>query len=109
KEARALKGDLSSDPVRHEVASTQGGAVPRQILTWAAPGARGVLFASRNTALVCVGQGWYQVQAANKGAWKLGKERPDLPLAYYGTVTRLAEGIERMLQGKDAVLTVVAY
>jgi HEAT repeat protein len=64
---------------------------------------------SRNTALVCVGQGWYQVRSAGTEAWKLGKDRPELPLAYYGSVSRLADSIERMLAGKDAVLTVVAH
>ena len=83
--------------------------IPRQILQWAAPGARGVLFASRNTALVCVGQGWYQVRTSGSGLWKLGKDRPDLPLAYHGAVSRMAESIALMLSGKEAVITVVAH
>ena len=70
---------------------------------------RGVLFASRNTALVCVGQGWYQVRTSGTGPWKLGKDRPDLPLAYHGAVSRLAESIGLMLGGKEAVITVVAH
>ena len=109
KEIRSLKGESSSELIRHEVAASEGAAIPRQILQWAAPGARGVLFASRNTALVCVGQGWYQVRASGTGPWKLGKDRPDLPLAYYGAVSRLAESIALMLGGKDAVITVVAH
>ena len=63
-------------------------------------GARGVLFVSRNTALVCIGRGWYQARASDTGPWKLGTNRPDLPLAYYGSVSRLADGIELMLAGK---------
>lgn len=109
KEVRALQGELSSDPIRHEVASADGAAIPRAILQWAEPGARGVLFASRNAALVCVGQGWYQVRSSGAGSWKLGKDRPDLPLAYHGNVSRLAESIQLMLAGQDAILTVVAY
>ena len=109
KEIRSLKGESSSEPIRHEVAVSEGAAIPRQILQWAAPGARGVLFASRNTALVCVGQGWYQVRTSGTGPWKLGKDRPDLPLAYYGAVSRLAESIALMLGGKEAVITVVAH
>ncbi len=109
KQIRLLKGDRSSEPIRHQVAASAAAAVPRQILQWAAPGAQGVLFVSRNTALVCVGRGWYQVQASGDGPWKLGKDRPDLPLAYYGAVSRLAEGIAQMISGKDAILTVVAH
>jgi len=108
KEVRALKGELSSEPVRHEVASDRG-TVPRQVLQWAEPGARGVLFVSGGVSLMCVGRGWYQVHASGAGLWRLGADRPDLPLAYHGAVWRLADGVERMLAGKDAVLTVVSY
>jgi HEAT repeat protein len=109
KEIRALKGENSSEPIRHEVAASAAAPVPPQILQWAAPGAQAVLFVSRNTALVCVGRGWYQVQASGDGLWKLGKDRPDLPLAYYGAVSRMAEGIALMIGGKDAILTTVAH
>jgi HEAT repeat protein len=109
KEIRLLKGESSSDPIRHEVSESEGAAIPRQILQWAAPGARGVLFTSRNTGLVCVGRGWYQVRSPGTGLWKLGKDRPDLPLAYHGAVSRLVESIARMIAGKDAVITAVAH
>jgi HEAT repeat protein len=104
-----LKGDDLPDTFHHDVRAADAAAIPRQIVGWAAPGARGVLFASRNTALVCVGEGWYQVRSTGNGAWKLGKDRAELPLSFYGNVTRLAEGIERMLAGETAVLTVVAF
>jgi hypothetical protein len=109
KEVRALKGELTGDLIRHDVASEDGTIIPRPVLQWAGPGARAVLFVSRNTALVCIGQGWYQARSLGTGTWKLGKDRPDLPLAYWGAVSRLADGLERMLAGKDAILTVVAH
>jgi HEAT repeat protein len=109
KEIRALKGESSTDTIRHELAPTASLVVPRQIRVWATPGARCIVFSSRNTALVCVGQGWYQAQAAGTGVWKLAKDRPDLPLAYFGNVSRLADSISLMLAGKEAVLTVVAH
>jgi hypothetical protein len=108
KEVRALKGDISPEAIRQQVASGQG-AIPRHILQWAQPGARGVLFVSGNSALVCVGQGWYQVAAPPGGAWTLGADRPDLPLAYYGAVSRLAEAVETMLAGRQAVITTVSH
>ena len=70
------------------------------------------MFASPTTALVCYGPGWYEVRAAKTpgaAAWKLGQERPDLPLAYCGSLSRLADGVEAMLAGKGAVITVVAF
>jgi hypothetical protein len=109
REVRSLKGEKTGDPIRHDVASEEGTAVPRPILQWAAPGARAVLFTSRSTALVCIGQGWYQARSSGSGQWKIGKDRPDLPLAYWGSLSRLAEGVELMLAGKEAVLTVVAH
>jgi HEAT repeat protein len=109
KEVRVLKGDASTDLVRHEVASTDKGAVPQQIQLWALPGSRAVLFASRNTSLVCIGPGWYQARTTGSGPWKLGVDRPDLSLSYYGSLSRLTDSIESMIAGKTAVLTVVAY
>jgi HEAT repeat protein len=109
KPVRVLKGETVPELVRHDVAAAKGGTAPRQVMQWASPGARGVLFVSRTTALVCVGEGWYQVRSSDASRWKLGKDRPDLPLAYYGSVSRLSEGIELMLADGSAVLTVVAF
>jgi hypothetical protein len=109
KQVQALSGEASKETVAHQLAPTAGAVAPHAILQWATPGARGVLFGSRNTALLCMGQGWYQVRATESGGWKLAKERPDLPLAYHGAVSRLAEAVRQMLSGKDAVLTVVSH
>jgi len=109
KEVHTMKGASSPDLIRHRVGPPGGGAIPRQIMQWATPGARCVLFSSPTTTLVCLGQGWYQVHALGAGAWTLGTDRPDLPLAYYGTVSRLADSIASMLNGKNATLTVVAF
>ncbi len=107
KEIRSLKGELSTPAILHHVASADG-VIPRGIVSWAEPGARGVLFASRTTTLVCFGEGWYQVKSSG-GDWKLGIDRTDLSLAYYGTVSRLADGIAAVLAGGDAILTMVQH
>ena len=108
KEIRAAKGELATAEIRHVVAPADGAAPPRPILQWATPGSRGVMFGSRATALVCMGTGWYQVRVGG-GAWKLGADRPDLPLAYYGSVNRLTEAVDRIQKGDDAIITVVAF
>lgn len=108
KEVRALKGAPADSPIVHNVASSDGNIVPPAIVQWAEPGARGVLFASRTTALLCFGDGWYQAKSSG-GEWKLGVDRSDLPLAYYGSVSRLADGIATMLKGGDAILTMVQH
>ena len=108
KEVAALKGELAADPVWHLLAHRRGrgpAADPPMGLARCA----GVLFGSRNVALVCVGQGWYQVQSAGAGPWQLGKDRPDLPLAYWRRARDWPTAWSPMLAGKDAVITVVAH
>lgn len=107
-EVRNLRGDKATGPIRHQVAASETAIIPRQIMQWAEPGAPAVIFSSARTAIVCVGEGWYQVKLTND-EWKLGPDRPELPLSYYGTVTRLAAGVEKMLTGKDAVLTMMPH
>ena len=109
KPVRALKGKPDADLIHHDVAATNSSVIPRVIRQWAEPGARGVLFISRTTQLLCLGEGWYAVRSAGNGGWKLGTDRNDLPLAYYGPVSRLADGIALMLAGKDTVLTTVQH
>ena len=108
KEVRTLKGAPGDAPILHNVASSDGNIVPPAIVQWADVGARGVLFSTRATSLLCFGNGWYQAKSSG-GEWKLGVDRSDLPLAYYGSVSRLADGIATMLKGGDAILTMVQH
>src|SRR5271166_1906173 len=97
KNVRDLKGKTSTDSIKHHVRRANEPAVDRPILEWAEPGRRGVLFVAGKAALVCIGQGWYQVQASDDGWWQLGPPRPDLPLAYYGSTSRLSDAVTLML------------
>ncbi|HEX5273443.1 MAG TPA: hypothetical protein VFW33_23260, partial [Gemmataceae bacterium] len=108
KRVRDLKGEVAAEPIRHRVIGDKDAAIDRAVLEWAEPGARCVLFVSGRTTLVCIGRGWYQVHAAD-GYWQLGAARPDLPLAYYGTVSRLTEAVPLMLAGKSAVITTLPH
>jgi hypothetical protein len=109
KKVRDLKGQTGPDAIKHQVMNVEVGGVPRTVLEWAEPGRRGVLFVAGSSALVCVGQGWYQVHASADGWWRLGADRPDLPLAYQGTISRLSDAVELMLAGKTAVITTVPH
>jgi len=106
---RDLKGETGPEPLKHQVMNPEETGVPRHVLEWAEPGRRGVLFVTSHTALVCLGQGWYQVHASPGGWWRLGADRPDLPLAYQGTVSRLSDAVELMLAGKTAIITTVPH
>ncbi|MGC4033776.1 MAG: HEAT repeat domain-containing protein [Tepidisphaeraceae bacterium] len=107
KPIKTLKGDTLTDVMTNRVAPPDGIAAPA-IRRWAGTGSRGIWFSTKTTALVCIGTSWYQQKKAGD-SWKLGVERPDLALAYCGTVPQLSDGIEAMLAGKSAVLTAVVY
>lgn len=107
KPIRTLKGDTVADAITNRVAPANGLAPP-VIRQWAAPGTRAVWFATKTTALVCMGTGWYQVKHADAG-WRLGVDRPDLPLAYCGTPTRLSDAVTKMVAGETTLITAVVY
>lgn len=107
KDVRALKGEMSTEPIQQQL-SPNGQPVANQITQWAAPGTQAVTFTQGNVSLVCMGEGWYALRNSG-GQWKIGDDRPDLPLAYYGSLPRLTDALEKMLAGKDAVITMVPH
>ncbi len=108
KERITFKGKAGDAPLTQQVAETPTAIIPRAITQWAQPGARAIVFSSARTAIVCLGQSWYQLKLVGK-EWKLGPERPDLAMTYYGTVSRLTQGINQILAGRDAILTMVPH
>lgn len=109
KKVRDLKGATADQPIKHKVSRMHENAVPAPILSWCEPGRQGVLFVSSGMAVVCFGEGWYQVQASSDGWWKLAADRPDLPLSYYGSVSRLADATVTMLAGKTTIITTIPH
>ena len=108
KEIKVLKGLAGQTPLIQPVAADEKAIIPRPILQWAEPGAQAVVFSSTRTALVCIGPYWYQLNASGSN-WKLGPERVELALTYCGTVSRLARGLETILGGGDAILTMMPH
>ena len=108
KKVRDLKG-TAAEPIKHQLLREGESAVEPALFEWAEPGRRGILLVSSRTALVCVGRGWYQANATTDGWWRIGAPRPDLPLAYWGNVSRLTGAIERMLKGHSAVITMLPH
>ena len=107
KPVTTIKGDPIDGTIANRVAPPDG-ETPPDVRIWAEPGSRGVWFATKTTALVCMGQSWYQAKKSGD-SWKLGVDRPDLPLAYCGTPGRLATAVERMLAGEQATITTIIY
>lgn len=109
KKVRDLKGQTGTEPIKHHLMRFNETGIDWPILEWAAPGRRCVLFQNGKATIVCVGEGWYQVEAGEDGWWQIGVSRPDLPLAYYGSVSRLAEAVPLMVAGKSAVITTLPH
>jgi HEAT repeat protein len=107
KDVRALKGEAAAETYALAL-SPNGQAVANQVTQWAVPGTQAMAFTQGNVSLVCMGEGWFALRNSG-GQWKIGDDRPDLPLAYYGSLARLVEGTEKLLAGKDAVITMVPH
>src|SRR5262249_36685380 len=108
RKVRDLKGKID-EPIKHQLLREGESAIEPALFEWAEPGRRGILLISSRTALVCVGRGWYQANASADGWWRIGAPRPDLPLAYWGNVSRLTDAIERMTKGRPAVTTMLPH
>lgn len=109
KKVRDLKGETSDETLKHELVRPNEPGVSRSILEWAEPGRRCVVFSTGNTVIVCLGEAWYQVNPSAGGWWRIGAPRHDLPLAYYGTVSRLADAVPLIVAGKSAVITTLPH
>ena len=109
KKIRDFKGESSADPLKHELLRGGETAVDLPLLEWAEPGRRCMLFVTGKAAVICVGEAWYQASAGEDGWWRIGAPRPDLPLAYYGTVSRLTDAVPFLIEGKRAVITTVPH
>jgi HEAT repeats len=104
-----LKGKTGADNLKHQLVRTDEKAMDAPIADWAEPGRRCVVFVTGKDAVVCVGEGWYQARSQDNGWWRIGAPRPDLPLAFYGSVSRLAEALPAILAGKTGVITTLPH
>ena len=108
-----LKGELPFQTIRHQLAAGHPPRLPRELLDWARPGERAVLFVSPRIALLCTGQTWYQTDVPapqqDEQWWRMSLDRPELALAYRGSVRRLADAVTQILAGREVIITTVAH
>jgi HEAT repeat protein len=109
KKVRDLKGQSSDEPLRHLLIRANESTIDLPLLVLAEPGRQCVVFATGKAAVVCVGEGWYQAYRDEDGWWRIGAARPDLPLAYFGSISRLITALPIILAGKAATLTTVPH
>lgn len=104
-----LKGKTGTDPIKHQLVRADETAIDAPIADWAEPGRRCVLFVTGKAAVICVGEGWYQAYATDNGWWRIGAPRPDLPLSFYGSVSRLTDALPPIIAGKSAMITTLPH
>jgi HEAT repeat protein len=109
KKVRDLKGESDAAAIKHKLLREGEASIDRPLREWAEPGGRCVIFVSGKAAVVCVGEAWYQITAADGGWWTIGPRRPDLPLAYYGMLSRLTDAVSVIAEGKTAVITALPH
>ena len=109
KKIRDLKGETGSDSLMHRLVRADESSLDAPIADWAEPGRRCVVFVTGKAAVVCIGEGWYQAYTQENGWWRIGEPRPDLPLAFYGSVSRLEDALPLILAGKTAVITALPH
>lgn len=104
-----FRGQTPDSPIKQQLTDGNPPAPPRIFLDWAQPGRKAILFITDDSCLVCIGRHWYQAQPAPDGWWRMSIERPDLPLAYCGSVQRLASAVKEIVAGKRAVISTCAH
>ena len=108
-----LKGKLPLSTIRHQLTDGHPPRPPRELLDWARPGERAVLFVTPRVALLCTGQTWYQTDVPPTDQpeqwWRMSLDRPELALAYRGSVRRLAHAVAEIVAGNAVVITTVAH
>jgi HEAT repeat protein len=104
-----LKGTLPSAELRHQITI---GWHPREsqiIFDWAEPGKRAVCFQNGKIGVLCIGTYWYQTSALESPWWTMSSGRPELSLAYWGSVDRLRQAVADVQAGKPTVITAVSH
>lgn len=103
-----LKGSLVQDRLMHSVRDKRNPQVAKAILNWAEPGKTAICFIRGSTSLIYTGGLWYESAAAPQGGWWLmTRARPELALAYIGTVDKLRRAVTAMVAKKPFVITAV--
>ncbi len=104
-----LKGMSPSGEVKHKITDGFHPREPKLILDWAEPGKIAICFHDGKAAVICIGPYWYQCAALADSWWTMTSGRPELSLAYFGSVERLQRQIPAILSGKEETITAISH
>ncbi len=104
-----LKKPLPDDVMRHHLEQGSHPREPRIVLDWAQPGKTAIAFINDKTALICIGEYWYECVYRADSWWIMNSGRPELSLAYFGAAEKLRDAVTAILAGKEVVITAVNH
>lgn len=103
-----LKGVLAAEQLKQSLRSQRNPQVAKAILNWAEPKKTAICFIRESTSLIYTGGLWYEATAAAQpGWWQMNRARPELALAYIGTVDKLRRAVTAIAAKKQFVITAV--
>lgn len=104
-----LKEATNGEPVRHHLDRGSHPREPRIVLDWATPGQTAIAFIHDKSAVVCIGEYWYECAYRADNWWIMTSGRPELSLAFFGTAEKLRDAVTEILKGKEVVVTAVNH
>lgn len=109
KKVADLKGKCPGSDFKHQITDGYPPREPTIIMDWAEPGAMAICFASGNTCMMCLGDCWYEAYPREAPWWSMTRSRPELSLAYHGSISKLRPKLADIIAGKEAVITTMVH
>jgi HEAT repeat protein len=102
---RKLKGQVGWKTVQLHLPRFLSDRERAQLLAWAEPEKRAVIFLRERGWRVCVGNSWYEAQQMQSGEWAAVAELPAARTAYVGPAERLGQHVADILRGREVTIT----
>src|SRR5262249_16497517 len=109
KKTADLRDKYPGEQINHQLTDGFPPREPRFILDWAEPGKVAVCFIHGNVSLICLGNHWYECHAGQAPWWTMTRSRPELSLAYQGSVAKLREHVPAIVARKEVVITTLVH
>ncbi len=104
-----LKGKAAGGQFKQRLVDERHPHVARALVHWAEANRRAICFTHGRTQLMYTGSVWYESVAGPDGWWLMTRSRPELALAYVGTVEKLRQAVVAIAAKKTAVITAVRH
>src|SRR5262249_35394681 len=104
-----LKGSDPSSRVKHQIMEALNPRAYHPLLQGAQPGKIAICFSDGKVSQICVGRHWYECHAGEAPWWTMNGGRPHLSFAYSGSVEKLRQHVQAILEGREVILTAAYF